>query len=72
MCFKKKKETADIPVACEFCEHAVLINDEENVLCAKKGIIRRGASCRKYVYDPLKRIPKQLPDIPRLTEDDVI
>ena len=74
MCFRKKKknETKDIPVACEFCEHAVLINDEENVLCGKKGIIGKGASCRKYVYDPLKRVPKPLPEIPHLTEDDVI
>ncbi len=75
MCFKKKNrktDSRDVQAVCEYCEHAVLINDEENVLCGKKGIINRSSSCRKYVYDPLKRIPKPMPDIPRLSEDDII
>lgn len=72
---RKKKEsgnTADLPKVCCFCENASLINDEENVLCCKKGIVNREYKCRKFRYDPLKRVPKPLPEIPKLTEEDLV
>lgn len=69
---KSSEEKRDIPQFCEFCEHAVIINDEENVLCSKKGIIGKKQKCRKYVYDPLKRVPRQLPEIPKLSKDDIL
>lgn len=73
MCFKKKEKTiCDLPCRCEFCEHAAIINDDDNILCDIKGIAEKCGKCKKYVYDPLKRIPKRLPDLPKLTEDDII
>lgn len=72
MSSKNKNLTPDIPYVCQFCEHAALINDECNVLCEYKGIVNREYKCKKYVYDPLKRVPRTLPPIPKLSEDDVM
>ena len=62
----------DLPCVCEFCEHAAIINDDENVLCERRGIVSREYKCRKFVYDPLKRFPKPLPPLPKLSEDDLV
>ncbi len=69
---KKKKPAPDLPHLCEFCEHAALINDECNVLCDRRGIVNREYSCKKYVYDPLKRVPRTLPPLPKLSEEDLL
>lgn len=31
--------------------------DEEQVLCAKRGVVNICSKCRKFSYDPCKRIP---------------
>ncbi|MBQ0101392.1 MAG: hypothetical protein KBT31_01165 [Firmicutes bacterium] len=71
MC-KKKNNKAEVPHVCELCEHAILINDEENILCSKKGIVSKGFKCGKYIYDPLKKIPMDIPKMTVLTDDDII
>ncbi len=50
---------------CSFCQHGKLSADGESVLCVKKGVMMTDSSCRKFVYDPLKRKPKKSP---KLTE----
>lgn len=51
MLFRKKIEKA-----CFYCAHSAKI-DEESCLCARKGIVESCAHCRKFKYEPLKRIP---------------
>lgn len=51
MLFRKKIERA-----CAYCAHGTNL-DEEAVLCAKKGIRLEGKPCRKFKYDPCKRVP---------------
>lgn len=51
MLFRKKIERA-----CSHCEFATKIDDEQ-VLCIKKGVQACNSKCRKFVYDPCKRIP---------------
>ena len=51
MLFRKK-----IQPCCSYCENAAQLN-EEQVLCIKKGIMPVYGSCRKFYYDPCKRIP---------------
>ncbi len=51
MLFRKKIEKS-----CAYCEHATMLNDEQ-VLCIKKGIMPSDTKCRKFSYDPCKRIP---------------
>ena len=51
MLFRKK-----MPRACKYCARSARL-DEETLLCAKKGVVSIDGSCRKFQYDPLKRIP---------------
>ncbi len=69
---KNKKPAPDLPCVCECCEHAAVINDELNVLCELRGIVSREYHCRKFAYDPLKRVPKPLPPLPKLSEEDLL
>ena len=45
---------------CAFCAHARPISSEAAV-CLKRGIVALAGCCRKFSYDPLKRVP----DAPR-------
>ncbi len=47
---------------CTYCAHGCLINDRE-VVCAKKGITDVTSNCRRFSYDPLKRIPPRSSDV---------
>ena len=42
--------------ACQYCTEAMQ-QMSENVLCLKKGIVSPHYSCKKFIYDPLKRVP---------------
>ena len=69
---KKEKNIPDIPQYCCYCENATIISDEDNVLCARKGIVNCEYKCRRFVYDPLKRKPRALPPLPELNAEDFI
>ncbi len=51
MLFRKK-----IPRSCTYCQYFTTL-DEEQGLCMKKGIVAPDGKCRKFRYDPCKRIP---------------
>ncbi len=51
MLFRKKMERS-----CTYCQYGTQI-DEEQVLCTKKGVVSVDGKCRKFEYDPCKRIP---------------
>ncbi len=51
MLFRKK-----IDKACTYCQHGVSLVDGQ-VLCVKKGVKQPEDSCRRFRYDPFKRIP---------------
>ncbi len=51
MLFRKK-----ITKACHYCRFGTKIDDEQ-VLCIKKGVVPVDGKCRKFQYDPCKRIP---------------
>ena len=54
MLFRKR-----IHQSCQYCGNATQLNDEE-VLCIKRGIVTIEKRCRKFIYDPCKRIPRKL------------
>lgn len=66
MLFNKK-----IPRSCVYCMHATKLSEEE-MLCAKRGIVSVEKSCRKFCYDPCKRIPPKpkAPDFERFSKED--
>ena len=51
MLFRKKIERA-----CGYCTHGTKLEDGQ-ILCVKKGIRLPEYKCRKFKYDPFKRIP---------------
>lgn len=66
MLFRKK-----IARSCSYCKHATKFN-EDLVLCIKKGVTSAEKPCRKFSYDPCKRIPPRAKtlDFSQYTEDD--
>ena len=51
MLFRKKIERC-----CSYCKNGTELA-YEMVLCCKKGLVSAGGGCRKFSYDPCKRIP---------------
>lgn len=54
MLFRKK-----IARFCSYCVHSGKI-DDTTYLCAKKGIVASCHKCRRFKYDPLKRVPTRI------------
>ena len=66
MLFRKR-----IPRSCSYCIHSTVL-DEEKVLCVKKGVVNASKKCRKFSYDPCKRIPLKAKalDFDKYSEED--
>lgn len=66
MLFRKK-----IDKACAYCKHGVALCDDQ-ILCVKKGVRTPDSFCRRFQYDPFKRIPAKpkAMDFSRYNEDD--
>lgn len=66
MLFRKK-----MPRSCSYCIHSTKLNGDE-VLCIHKGIVNIDLSCRKFKYDPCKRIPLKMntTDFTKYDNDD--
>lgn len=66
MLFRKKIEKS-----CSYCKFGAKLEDEE-VLCAKRGLVPMYGKCRKFQYDPLKRIPHKAKaqNFDRFNEED--
>ena len=51
MLFRKKIERS-----CAHCAYGVKL-DDDSVLCARKGVRSILGKCRRFRYDPIKRVP---------------
>ena len=51
MLFRKK-----IQKSCAYCTHGTILDDSQT-LCSKRGLINNVEKCRKFRYDPIKRVP---------------
>ena len=47
----------DIEKSCSYCVHAAKTIDSSCVICSKKGMVACDGYCRRFKYDPLKRVP---------------
>ena len=65
MLFRKK-----ITPACTYCQRGTAL-DKEQVLCVKRGIVQADHKCRKFRYDPCKRIPPKMKALNVKKYDDV-
>lgn len=55
--FKSKLFGANIDSSCSYCEHGDFTSDRMAVLCEKHGVVSPSYHCRKFVYDPIARVP---------------
>lgn len=53
MLFRKKMERS-----CSYCLYGTRLEDG-NILCTKKGLRTEDGGCRKFKYDPCKRVPSK-------------
>ena len=67
---KKKLYGNHIEPACAYCARGTVSKDGQMILCDKRGIVAQDFRCRKFVYDPLRRVPKQAPILPDFDEKD--
>lgn len=44
---------------CAYCQFSMNLN-ENYLLCMKNGPVEADSKCRRYKYDPFKRVPKTL------------
>ena len=65
MLFRKK-----ITPACCYCQLGTAMDDTQ-VLCIKRGIVSSEHKCRKFRYDPCKRIPPKMKPLDLRKYDDV-
>ena len=49
----------DIKKSCLWCEHGRKSEYTDEIFCRKRGVTTAGDYCRKYKYDPLKRVPEK-------------
>ena len=45
-----------IEKCCAYCRYGSAISETQAV-CERKGVVDLAGSCRRFVYDPLKRVP---------------
>jgi len=66
MLFRKK-----ILRSCAYCAYGTKFS-EEQILCTKHGVVDADRACRKFEYDPCKRIPAKpkAVNFSQYTEDD--
>lgn len=66
MLFRKKIEKS-----CGYCRYGTTLEDGL-ALCIKRGVVSTTHKCRKFAYDPIKRVPvkpKAL-DFEKYSEED--
>ena len=61
----------DIAPRCIYCAQGIAISDRE-VACPRKGVVAGDYHCRRFRYDPLKRVPPRPVKLEtsRLKEED--
>lgn len=66
----KKKIIGNVEPRCEYCKHGKLGADNKTILCLKKGVQGKDDLCKKFSYDPLKRVPKKMPNLGTYSKED--
>ena len=67
---KRKVLGRNVDPKCVYCRFGTPAPDGETVLCPKRGVLDGNDSCNKFRYDPLKRVPREAPEILAFSESD--
>lgn len=60
----------DISPSCDYCSVGEKSSDGTVVFCPKKGIVPTDFFCKKFSYDPLRRVPHVAPSLEQFTAED--
>ncbi len=60
----------NVQATCEYCMYGRRSSDGKAILCPKRGVMPLYHHCRKYIYDPLRRIPSVQPVLEKLSKED--
>ena len=58
------------PHCCNCCRNGRVSNAGDKILCPHKGVVEADFCCKKYRYDPLKRVPPRPPTLPVFDSED--
>ncbi len=61
-----------IEPSCSYCERGTAAKDGKMVLCKQKGIVYKDFHCKKFIYDPLLRIPRKKPKLKELPKENFL
>ena len=67
---RKKLYGNAVTPACGICQNGRRSSDGDVILCYHRGVVDPSARCRKFVYDPLRRVPYIQPALGSYTEED--
>lgn len=65
---KKKLFGENIDCNCEYCSNWNL--EGEGYVCVVGEQISESGSCKKFSYDPLRRVPRKKPHLPKYSPED--
>ena len=60
----------EIEPSCSYFIFGFITFSGDSVLCEKRGVTMPYDSCRKFIYAPLKRIPKRPRELPQFAPSD--
>lgn len=66
----KKLLNENITPSCSYCVHGNNFIKQKTILCVKFGVVNSNNSCKKFKYDPLKRIPKARKKLLEFSKND--
>ena len=66
----KKQLFVNQPPSCGYCRFGKAAPDGKTVLCQKRGVTHPGMYCKKFLYDPLRRVPMPSPVLPDYSPED--
>lgn len=60
----------NIVPACEYCERGTKTKDGTMIDCEREGVVSPYFRCRRFIYSPIKRVPKLSPKMKAFTHKD--
>lgn len=67
---KNKLFNKNIDCNCEYCDNFTDVNGE--YICKLNREINENGKCRKFIYNPLKRVPKRKPKLPEYDPNEFV
>ena len=57
---------------CAYCRRSKKSEDGVILYCGRKGIVQAEDTCRRFAYDPFKRVPRSSPKLPDYDPDEFV